>query len=62
MAGAAYYGDAGLRTFNDADVLVPVGQARRAWDLLLRLGYEPTLPLTHDWRSVDIHSIAILKS
>jgi hypothetical protein len=55
-AGAAYYGDPGLRVFNDADLLVPAGQARRAWELLLRLGYEPTLPLTPGWRAVDMRS------
>jgi hypothetical protein len=56
VAGAAYYGDPGLRVFNDADLLVPAGQARRAWDLLLRLGYEPTVSLTADWRAVDMRS------
>ena len=47
VAGAAYYGDPGLRPFNDADLLVPVRQARRAWDLLLSLGYAPTARLSN---------------
>jgi hypothetical protein len=55
-AGAAYYGDSGLRPFNDADLLVPTPHARRAWELLLRLGYEPTLSLNPAWRVVDIRS------
>jgi hypothetical protein len=56
VAGAAYYGDPGLRPFNDADLLVRVCQARRAWDLLLQIGYAPTIPLTPGWRAVDIRS------
>jgi hypothetical protein len=56
VAGTAYYGDPGLRPFNDADLLVPVGQAQRAWELLLKIGYAPTIPLTPGWRAVDIRS------
>ena len=56
VAAIAYYGDLGLRTFNDLDLLVPEVSAREAWRLLVERGYEPQFPLEPGWREVHLRT------
>jgi hypothetical protein len=56
VAALAYYGDVGLRTFNDLDLLVPEATARDAWRLLVERGYEPQFALETGWQQVHIRT------
>jgi len=53
-AAVAYYGDLGLRSFLDLDVLVPKGDARTAWRLLCDRGYAPRFALGPDWQELVV--------
>src|SRR5205807_6593966 len=50
VAAAALYGDVGLRSFLDLDILVPPAHALRTADLFRRLGYTPLFELRTDWQ------------
>ncbi len=56
VAAIAYYGDLGLRTFNDLDLLVPEASARDAWRLLAQRGYEPLFALDPEWQEVHVRT------
>ena len=54
VAAVAYYGNLGLRSFVDIDVLVPRGKAPLAWELLSRQGYGARFSLRPGWQAVQV--------
>jgi len=43
--GSTLYGDVGIRSFTDLDILVPRGAAESAWRVVTRLGYRLSNPV-----------------
>ena len=54
IAAVAYYGDPGLRSFVDIDLLVPRGEALTAWRLLESRRYTARFPLKSDWQELFV--------
>ena len=46
VLSARCYGDPGLRQYGDLDLIVRDAEIQRATELMIRFGYEPSVPLT----------------